>query len=1279
MLTKRVQRRIDRLLDQAEEAADRRDWNVVQESAQMVLSIDPENSDAATLITMVQASSEVRPIKASVEPIQETTDIPTAFADGRYVVDKFLGEGGKKKVYLAHDKVLDRDIAFALIKMDGLDDVGRTRITREAQAMGRLGTHPNVVAVLDIGEHEGQPWMVNELLGGGDVEELIEGADGGLELGRSLEIAIDTCRGLQFAHQKGIIHRDIKPANIWMTDDGTAKVGDYGLAIATDRSRLTQEKMMVGTVSYMPPEQATGGEITPKSDLYSLGAMLYEMVTGRPPFLGDDDIAIIGQHINTPPVSPQWHRPEIPAQLDSLIMRLLSKNPAERPDSADDVLSAFEAIELSGVTAPEGGEVEVAVGSLDSMASGVFVGRRVEMDQLKAKLEGALSGRGGMVALVGEPGIGKTRTSIELETYAGLRNAQVLWGRCYEGGGAPPYWPWVQAIRSYVSTTDPDQLRTQMGSTASVIAEVVEDIKERLPGVQAPPKIDDPESARFRLFDSISTFLKNAARVKPIVLILDDLHWSDKPSLLLLEFLARELASSRILLVGTYRDMELNRRHPLSVTLGDLTRERLFERVLLRGLVRGDVSSFIEIAAGVIPPRGLIDAVYTQTEGNPLFITETVRLLIQEKEFAPDKGSRSDSSWNIRIPEGVREVIGRRLDRLSERCNEVLTIAAVIGRQFTLDQLNVVVEDSTENQMLDVIDDALSSRTIEELPAEIGLYQFTHALIQETLLGELSATRKVRMHALIATAFEELYGSDSDKRATELASHFIEAEAVVNPSKVLHYAALAGEQAYRGMAFEEGIRLFEVAVRVGETEPDTADKALSLRGLGVSIGQDHYVNSQPAFNLINQSFEIFKNLGLNSEALETADSPVFHPMIVGGTKMYSDALQLAGKNTRSEAILQIRYGNSLMREEVDIDGAKSALSRAIEIADSLGDLELRLRALSDLENAVYVTGDTAESKSMFDEITELISSNRLSGPNVDESQANLLHHSLAVLLELGETDEAKKSAELLKEIGARLGYPRAIMSTLGRYLSFRAMLGDFEPTLRSQESALRGMEMDAVGGSNLAYASNATGDITAGLDIIERAKDIETSPSGSETTSQYWLSPAALCAYRLRHYPGNDRIEDAELLIELAVKARGVVPSHKMSHMVTRGLISVVKGDSKLAESCLIYLADHVDRIGGQTNAIVGRIVGVIETFLEKYDDAANHFEGAIDFARVREMLPELAWAHSDYAEMLIERNDPGDLDKITKLQDEAIAITTEIGMKPLLERVLGQREILKA
>ena len=315
--------------------------------ARRALLLDPENRDAINFLAAAQRalgepgeaiSGALIPSVPPLAPPQAAPVGPTSFANGRYQVKQSLGEGGKKIVYLAHDTLLDREVAFALIRTEGLDDTSRTRIQREAQAMGRLGSHQHIVTVFDLGQEQDQPYMVTELMGGGDVEGLIESApDHRLPLEQAISIAQETCRGLEFAHSRGIVHRDLKPGNIWLTEEGTAKIGDFGLAVALDLSRLTTEGMMVGTVSYMPPEQAMGGEVTPQSDLYSLGAMLYEMVTGRPPFLGDDAVAIIGQHINTPPVSPTWHNADCPRPLEALILRLLAKGPAERPESATDV------------------------------------------------------------------------------------------------------------------------------------------------------------------------------------------------------------------------------------------------------------------------------------------------------------------------------------------------------------------------------------------------------------------------------------------------------------------------------------------------------------------------------------------------------------------------------------------------------------------------------------------------------------------------------------------------------------------------------------------------------------------------------------------------------------------------------------------------------------------------------------------------------------------------------------------------------------------------------
>ena len=268
MATERIQRRIERLLDQVEEAADQGDWETVRSLAQQVLALDPENADAPAFQAAGDKALGVAGTASAPANVAQDTPAapsvpaaPISFANGRYQVKEFLGEGGKKRVYKAHDSVLDRDVALAVIKTEGLDATSRVRITREAQAMGRLGDHPHVLSIHDLGEDSGQPYMVLPLMPGGDVETLLEkAADHRLPLEQAIDLAAQICRGLEFAHSKSIVHRDLKPGNVWLASDGTAKIGDFGLAVAIDRSRLTQEGMMVGTPTLTLRDKGYGGQ-----------------------------------------------------------------------------------------------------------------------------------------------------------------------------------------------------------------------------------------------------------------------------------------------------------------------------------------------------------------------------------------------------------------------------------------------------------------------------------------------------------------------------------------------------------------------------------------------------------------------------------------------------------------------------------------------------------------------------------------------------------------------------------------------------------------------------------------------------------------------------------------------------------------------------------------------------------------------------------------------------------------------------------------------------------
>jgi len=274
----------------------------------------------------------------------------------------------------------------------------------------------------------------------------------------------------------------------------------------------------------------------------------------------------------------------------------------------------------------------------------------------------------------------------------------------------------------------------------------VPELAQRLPGLPVPPSVE-PESERRRLFDAAAALLADASQVSPIVLVLDDLNWADQLSLLLLKHIVRSQEQSPLLILGTYCETEVARKHPLSEALADLRRDRAFERVSLKGLDEGDVGALISTWAGKEAPPAFIQAVHEQTEGNPFFIEEVLRHLAETGAIVQRRGRVTIdlAAAQLGIPEGVKEVIGRRLSRLSEECNSVLTIASVIGREFGLDALERA-SDLSSNRLLDLLEEAVAARVVTEVPHMVGRYSFSHALIYETLYDDLTTTRRVRLH-----------------------------------------------------------------------------------------------------------------------------------------------------------------------------------------------------------------------------------------------------------------------------------------------------------------------------------------------------------------------------------------------------------------------------------------------------------------------------------------------------------------------------------------------------
>ena len=883
-----------------------------------------------------------------------------------------------------------------------------------------------------------------------------------------------------------------------------------------------------------------------------------------------------------------------------------------------------------------------------------FIGREEEMQTLLSALEDAEAGNGHIVTISGEPGIGKTRCAEELVLQARERGFTVLWGHCQESIGTPAYWPWVEALTEYVRGCDEKTLSRALGSHVSILADLIPAIREKKTDIPEALPIADHESAQFRLYNAVSEFIRNAASNHVMLIVLEDLNWADTHTLQLMEYLASQIGIASILLVGTYRDVELSRRHPLSATLGELARSRTFMRISLKRLSEPQIRAYLDqlLTQSIGPEK--TQEVIERTEGNPFFLRETTR------QLKSDPQAKSTA-------EGIREVIGRRLDQLPEACNELLTLAAIIGRDFSVEKLTCLSEDLDEIDVMNLIADAVRSGLIEEMPPTYGDYRFSHALIQETLLEELSLPRGVQIHANAARALETFYGKTAEAHAAELLYHFTNAQHILGREPLIIYAQCSGEQALLTQAFEEAARCFRTALEALAEAPMDDRKASISFGMGIAVTATEKLNreNRDGYRYVIDAFDYYVTTNQTEKAIDVASTVHAGGTFSGGSdmaRMRETALELVESGSIEEArILCFRAAEYGGEDEYLID---EWFSRAGDIARKRGDPNLELLVLARwalraespetyqsmiaaAQNVsgyddprtrqhfceiagfchAYTIGDTEQALKYFEE------ANALSAVANTRREASL-QPLVRLRRDSGKWDEARRFADTHPEVmntPVTVGILASIEFETGRYERGEALLS----VLIDKAEA----EREKPGWNKVALATEIPGLVRRGadrsyLDVAERA---------------------AMEVLEMQQLSGRERSWLAGQVSPLFAFA------------------SAIRGEAEVTRERYEVVMKLRDDFNGQYQyrGFILRVIGDIEGSLACFRDD-EEFNLKAGFTAL------VAWSRYDMACTLIELGNAESIQKARTVLCNARAGAEKLGMVPLTKLIEEKTEELK-
>ncbi len=901
----------------------------------------------------------------------------------------------------------------------------------------------------------------------------------------------------------------------------------------------------------------------------------------------------------------------------------------------------------------------------------MFVGREAELDALRTGLAGAIGGQGGLLLIAGEPGIGKTRLAEQLVGHAIQAGAEVLWGRCWDGGGAPAYWPWIQVIRSSIEQMDDKTVRARLGAGAADVARVVAEVAERLPGLPPPAPLD-AEQARFRLFDSVGRFLANTAAACPQVLILDDLHAADVESLLLLTFLARDLRGMRVLVVSAYRDVEATRDPGVDRALTRLAREG--DRLHLGGLAEAEVTGLIEDTTGVRAASELVAAVHRTTGGNPLFAAAVVDLLARQGRL-----EQTGSIGRLEIPREVRGAIRQRLGRLCEQTRRVLAQAAVIGREFDLGLLGRVVDVPPE-ALEDAVFEALGWAILVESVQTPGRLRFSHDLVRRVLYAEIAPHHRAVLHRKVGMVLEKLYADSLDSPLPQLAHHFIRAAEVGEDDdacKAIDYARKAGDRAIALLAYEDAVAQYAQALRLlergGESEAARLEVLLELADARMRTG-----DVASSRQTCRQAIELARRL----QAPEQLTRAVLGLAGVlrevwtvdrSAVALLEEALDLVAEGDPGlRAMLLAQLALELYWSEATHQSGPLSLE-ALQLAGHSGSPVALARSLHARHYALWEPAHLAERLAIAKEHV------RVAAQAEDKDMLLMGRHWRIVdLLEQGSIAEVDRELETFDRLAEEVRHPTARWYGLGLRALRAFMAGRFDDAERLAQAAhstgRRLERKDAFG----IYAALML------WPLREQGRLEELEPLLHRATQRYreglaWPSARANISCRL------GRTDTARAEFERLTTGQFARISRNPECLLILALLAETctllddeRRASELYDRLIPYANRHATGAWFASLGATSRSLGLLARTMGQHGLARRHFEAALKANRRMGALPWTAHTQHEYAVLLLDHGEPNERPVALGLLSEALDTASSLGMRPLEDAVSARLAILE-